>query len=144
MGAAQPRTNNSTSLLSVVNNVANGGFLLTSTDTGTGGTTISGIISGTGGLTKSGTSTLTLSGVNTFTGTTNVSAGIVRATTSTAALGAGALTLSGGTLQLANDTGLNYELAAGGSKEMRKGNLVVLLLAERARWECAQIGRAHV
>ena len=106
MSAAQSWTNNALSLLSIVNNVTNGGFLLTSG--GTGNTAISGIIGGTGGLTKTGGGTLTLSGVNTFTGTTTVSAGIVRATTSTASLGAGALTLSGGTLQLANDAGLNY------------------------------------
>ncbi len=50
--------------------------------TGTGGvfnttanTTVSGAIGGTGGLWKNGTGTLTLTGVNTYTGNTNVEAG---------------------------------------------------------------------
>ena len=50
--------------------------------TGTGGvfnttanTSVSGAISGTGGLWKNGTGTLTLTGVNTYTGNTNVEAG---------------------------------------------------------------------
>ena len=49
--------------------------------------TISAIIEGTAGLTKSGAGTLTLSGVNTYSGTTSVSAGIL-AITSNNALGA--------------------------------------------------------
>ena len=49
--------------------------------------TISAIIEGTAGLTKSGAGTLTLSGVNTYTGTTSISAGIL-AITSNNALGA--------------------------------------------------------
>ena len=50
----------------------------------------------------------TLSGVNTYTGVTTLSAGILRATTSASALGAGTLSLGGGELQLANDTGLAF------------------------------------
>ena len=38
-------------------------------------TIFSGVMSGTGGLTKAGTGTLTLNGTNTYSGTTNVSAG---------------------------------------------------------------------
>ena len=107
MSGAQSWTNNSTSsLLSILNGVTNGGFLLTSG--GAGSTTIAGVIVGAGGITKTGAGILTLSGVSTYTGTTTVSAGIVRATTSTGALGAGALSLGSGTLQLANDTGLNF------------------------------------
>lgn len=84
----------------------------TLTVTGAGATTISGII-GNGSatsvaLTKSGAGTLTLSGVNTYTGATTLSAGILRATSSASALGAGTLSLGGGTLQLANDTGLSF------------------------------------
>lgn len=49
--------------------------------------TISAIIEGTAGLTKSGSGTLTLSGVNTYSGTTSISAGFL-AITSNDALGA--------------------------------------------------------
>lgn len=42
-----------------------------------GSTTYSGTMSGSGGLTTIGTGTLTLTGANTFTGTTNISAGTV-------------------------------------------------------------------
>ncbi|MCX6245939.1 MAG: autotransporter-associated beta strand repeat-containing protein [Bacteroidetes bacterium] len=71
--------------------------------------TVSGIISGTNfGVTKKGAGTMQVSGVNTFTGTTDVSEGTLIATTSTSALGAGNLTLSGGTLKLTYSSGLNF------------------------------------
>ncbi|OYV03067.1 MAG: hypothetical protein CFE26_21530, partial [Verrucomicrobiales bacterium VVV1] len=83
---------------------------------GDGDGLISGIISDgstTTGLPvtkESGAGTWTLSGVNTYTGITTVTAGTLRATTSVQALGTGAATLSlgGGTLLLANNTGLNF------------------------------------
>ncbi len=53
----------------------NGGLLAVSSAT-TG--TLSGVISGAGGLTKNGAGTLTLSGVNTYTGATTVSAGTLQ------------------------------------------------------------------
>jgi autotransporter-associated beta strand protein len=61
-----------------------------------------------GGLTKAGAGTLILSGNYPSTGGFTLAAGTLRATTSPGALGAGTLTLSGGDLQLANDTGLNF------------------------------------
>ncbi|WP_009959323.1 autotransporter-associated beta strand repeat-containing protein [Verrucomicrobium spinosum] len=66
------------------------------------------LANGASSLTKSGLGTLTLSGVNTYSGGTTVNAGVLRATTNASALGAGVLTLAGGELQLANDTLLNF------------------------------------
>ena len=71
---------------------------------------ISAILAGAVALNKTTSGTVTLSGTNTYTGVNTVSAGTLRATTSASALGTGAasLTLSGGTLELANDTGLDF------------------------------------
>jgi outer membrane autotransporter protein len=68
-------------------------------------TEVSGVIEGTGGsLIKVGTGTLTLSGINTYTGGTNFNGGIVEVS-SDANLGTGPLSFNGGTLEA---------LAAGG------------------------------
>ena len=116
-GTAQTFTLTNNSLagsLTFAGNVtgSTGAGLKTIAATGAGSVAISGIIangtSGTVNLTKAGTGRLTLSGVNTFTGGVALDAGILRATSSTAALGAGTLTLAGGNLQLANDSGLNF------------------------------------
>ncbi len=70
-------------------------------------TIFAGSISGQGGsLVKSGNGTLTLSGPNTFTGGTTVIAGrllIEPTSTTTSALPTGALSISGGTVQLADN-----------------------------------------
>ncbi|MBN2453788.1 MAG: autotransporter-associated beta strand repeat-containing protein, partial [Candidatus Omnitrophica bacterium] len=95
---------------------------LTATGAGAKTLTLQGSTAGTGELqgaivdsgggatsvTKSGTGTWTLSGVSTYTGTTTVNDGTLVATTSASALGAGTLTMDGGTLQLANDTALAF------------------------------------
>jgi len=62
-------------------------------------TTFSGVISQTGVITKVGTGTLTLGGVNTHTGGTNITAGSLRIANA-ASLGNGPLTLTGGLLDL--------------------------------------------
>jgi autotransporter-associated beta strand protein len=64
---------------------------------------------GTGGITMGGTGILTLDQGNTFTGTLRINSGIVIGKTSAAALGAGSLTLAGGTLHLQNATGLTFD-----------------------------------
>ena len=78
----------------MVNN-SNGNYTISGTGT----------IAGTGSLTKSGTGTLTLSTANTYSGGTNVSAGLLLiepTSPTTSALPTGALSISGGTVQLAD------------------------------------------
>ena len=60
--------------------------------------TYAGAISGTGGLVKSGSGTQTLSGVNTYTGTTAVNAGVLSVTGS----------LNSGSISVASGTTLNF------------------------------------
>ncbi len=57
------------------------------------------IVSGTGALIKDGAGTVILSGVNTYTGGTTVSGGILQASADNNLGGVGAITLNGGTLQ---------------------------------------------
>ncbi|WP_160311513.1 autotransporter outer membrane beta-barrel domain-containing protein [Rhodopirellula islandica] len=78
--------------------------------------TYSGVVSGTGSLTKSGSEALTLSGVNTYLGTTTVSAGrlaINGSTTSATTVAAGAEL--GGSGTITGDVINNGRLAAGNS-----------------------------
>ncbi|MBK8857466.1 MAG: autotransporter-associated beta strand repeat-containing protein [Opitutaceae bacterium] len=76
LGAATTFTSNSTGALSFGSSLAsfvNGGFLLTLSGTSTNANNlIAEAISGTGGLTKTGSGTWTLSGANTYSGTTNI------------------------------------------------------------------------
>lgn len=73
-----------------------------SVNLGSGGTgnlvTLSGVISGTGSLSKFGASTLTLSGANTYTGATAISAGTLKLGVANAIATSSGLTLAGGTL----------------------------------------------
>ncbi|MGQ3050358.1 MAG: DUF4347 domain-containing protein [Roseateles sp.] len=71
-------------------------------------TTFSGVIasSNTSGIVKTGSGTLTLSGSNTYTGSTTVSAGTL-SVASDANLGAGIVTLNGGTLGVTGATNID-------------------------------------
>ncbi|MEI6674340.1 MAG: DUF6288 domain-containing protein [Verrucomicrobiota bacterium] len=71
---------------------------------------LSGAISGAGNLTKMGSATLTLSGGNTYTGTTTVSTGIL-ACASAASLGQGPLVISSGAKVNLNFTGTRRVVA---------------------------------
>ncbi|MBZ0171020.1 MAG: autotransporter-associated beta strand repeat-containing protein, partial [Phycisphaerales bacterium] len=82
--------------------------------------TFSGAVSGTGTLEKTGAGVLTLTGENTYTGTTTVSAGILRAG-SAMSLASDAYTLSGGTLDL-NDFDLSVSGLSGASGTVDLGS----------------------
>ncbi|MEI6606050.1 MAG: Ig-like domain-containing protein, partial [Verrucomicrobiota bacterium] len=73
-------------------------------NTAGGNLTLSGPLSGSGGLLKSGTNTLTLSGINSYAGATKVAAGTL-AGSSSAALGGGPLDITSGATVALNFTG---------------------------------------
>ena len=109
LAASQTWINNSSNLFSVGAPVTNGANLLTIS--GTGNTTISGVIGGgSGGLTKAGGATLTLTGTNTYTGLTNITAGTLVEGVSNA-ISTGALTVNGATAVF--DLGANHTDSVG-------------------------------
>lgn len=80
------------------NAIDNGGFV--STFTGTGEVEVASPIVGAGGLTKAGAGTLTLTGSNTYAGTTTITGGALNVRNSSGLGGAGAVSLTAGSLQL--------------------------------------------
>ncbi len=78
--------------------------------------TYAGIASGTGGITQTGTGTLTLSGANTFTGTTNVNGGTFAFGASNVLADASTLFVQNGTVNLsANTDTINHFVLFGGT-----------------------------
>ena len=65
-------------------------------------TTYSGIVSGTGGITKQGALALTLSGVNTYTGTTAINAGTLALGANNVLAAGSSVVVNGGTLSMTN------------------------------------------
>ena len=85
-------------------------------------TTYAGVLSGGGSLIKIGSSTLTLTGANTYTGTTTVSAGTLQVDGSTASP---TTVNSGATLSGSGAVNAAVTVAAGGSLAPSSGNLTV-------------------
>ena len=91
------------------------GVATLTTGTNNTSTTYSGVISGTGSIIKTGSGTLTLSGVNNYTGTTNIGAGILQigaANAIPAVASAGAIILNGTTI---NENGTGFSDGNGGN-----------------------------
>ncbi len=89
----------------------------------------SGGIAGTGSLTKSGTGTATLSTANTYTGGTIVTGGTLIIGTNGALSGNQAVTLTGGELQLAQNTGgetlSSLSIASGATFDLTNNHIVI-------------------
>jgi fibronectin-binding autotransporter adhesin len=108
LGATQTWTNSSSNVLTI-GAVNLGAFALTVN--GTGSTTISGVVSGAGSITKSGSSTLILSGTNTYTGLTSVSSGIlnIRNASALGTTAGGTIVNIGAALQIQNGIAIGAE-----------------------------------
>ncbi len=87
-----------------------------------------GHIGGTASLTKSGTSTVTLSTVNTYSGGTSVTAGTLVAGVN-GAIPDGTVTISGGTLRLGQSTGLaqftSLSITGAGSLDINNNHVII-------------------
>ena len=103
LGAAASIVSNGNIVLSNVGTITGATIGLTLDGTATGSSIASIIGTTTGTLTKQGNGTWTLSGANTYTGTTTIAAGILRYGVSNA-ISTGAVTLTGGTLDMVGFT----------------------------------------
>ena len=73
--------------------------------TGAGNLNVTSVVSGSGSITKAGTGTVTLGNANTYSGGTTVSAGTLVADNASA-LGTGAISMTGGTLEVGSNVNL--------------------------------------
>jgi len=118
VGQNQAWTNNSGNLFTVSGNVGLSGNALTVN--GTGNTLISGAIIGIGGsLIKQGSGTLTLTGINIYTGGTAVSGGTLLVNSTAGILGATTVSNAGTTL---GGTGILGSVQVGGGTNIAPGN----------------------
>ena len=114
----------SNGILTVSGTVANAGYLLTVD--GPGSNWVSGAISGTGGLVKNGAGTLTLSGPDTYTGTTAVNAGILQLS---GTLGTNQLTVANGAILEGKGTANGpVTIQSGGQLSPNDGSLGALTI----------------
>ncbi len=121
LGAAQT-FNAAAGAMTFAGNIENAGNVLTVS--GASNTVVSGIISGSAGLTKSGTGTVTLNGVNTFTGAITANGGAI-SIDNDSELGTSAndITFGGGTLQTTASMGMaaGRDLSGTGTLDIANG-----------------------
>ncbi|MFG0805903.1 Ig-like domain-containing protein, partial [Pseudomonas fluvialis] len=103
-------------------------------------TSVLGVISGTGSLVKLGSGSMTLSGSNTYSGTTNVSAGTL-SITGDSNLGGGAVSLAGGTLlNVMGASTIDNAIVLTGNSSIGNGNAVTLSGAISGAYDLTKIG----